>query len=87
VLEALDKVDNVILDKTGTVTEGVFSLLHAETTSWCGRLARSPAGVPSLRSGPALPAPERGRDAAATAGETPAPHSGRDEALHVVASL
>jgi heavy metal translocating P-type ATPase len=31
VLETLGKVDSVILDKTGTATEGVFSLLHSET--------------------------------------------------------
>jgi P-type E1-E2 ATPase len=33
VLETLGKVDTVILDKTGTVTEGKFSLLHVELAS------------------------------------------------------
>jgi heavy metal translocating P-type ATPase len=50
VLETLGNVDNVILDKTGTVTEGKFSLLQVEMLGANGDSARAAARAAPTQS-------------------------------------
>jgi heavy metal translocating P-type ATPase len=77
VLETLGKVDNVILDKTGTVTEGKFSLLQVEL---CPQTSVEPAPVRTMAHsvGTEVSLP--------SASSSPCP-ANREQALLLLASL
>jgi heavy metal translocating P-type ATPase len=77
VLETLGKVDTIIFDKTGTVTEGSFSLLDVEL---CSDASLEPAAVQ------AVPASGEARASRRTGPLDPAAPA-RDQTLSLLASI
>jgi len=77
VLETLGKVDNVIFDKTGTMTEGNCSLIHVEM---CPGASLEPVAVHEMAHSAGARVSER------TVSVGP-PAPGRDQALLLLASL